>query len=90
MYYVYVLLSAKDGDLYKGYTRDLAGRFEQHQKGAVPSTRDRRPLELVYYEACISQTDALKREKYFKTYRGHMFLKGRLKSYFTGLHHKDL
>ena len=30
----------------------------------MESTRDRRPLKLIYYEACLSQDDATKREKY--------------------------
>jgi putative endonuclease len=34
-YYVYVLLSEKDGKYYVGYTKDLNVRFEQHQKGQV-------------------------------------------------------
>ncbi len=42
------------------------------------------PLTLIYYEACISQEDATKRERYFKTYHGRMFWKRRLKSYLTG------
>jgi len=41
-------------------------------------------VSLIYYEACLRQTDATNREKYFKTYYGRMFLKGRLKSYLTG------
>ena len=69
---------------YVGYTKDLKLRFDKHTKGFVESTMDRRPLKLVYYEACLSQADALKREKYFKTYHGKMFLKRRLKSYLTG------
>lgn len=85
MFYTYVLLSKKDNELYYGYTYDLTRRFEQHTKGEVESTRYRRPLKLVYYEACCTKTDALKRERYFKTYKGRMFLKNRLKSYFTGL-----
>lgn len=84
-YYTYVLYSEKDGLNYAGYTHDLNLRFEQHCKGQVASTKYRRPLHLIYYEACLSKTDALKREKYFKTYYGKMFLKNRLKSYFTGL-----
>ena len=84
MYYSYVLQSEKDGKLYCGYTQDLARRFEQHQRGEVPSTRERRPLKLIYYEACSRQEDALQREQYFKTYRGKQFLAKRLKSYFTG------
>ena len=84
MQYVYVLYSARDGNLYTGYTKDLKQRFEQHQKGLVASTKDRRPMELIYYEACLDQDDATRREKYFKTHYGKMFLRKRLKSYFTG------
>jgi putative endonuclease len=84
MYYTYVLESEKDGKFYTGYTKDLKQRFEEHQKGGVDSTRERRPLKLVYYESCLHRDDATKREKYFKTYHGKMFLKKRLKSYLTG------
>ena len=83
-YYTYVLKSLKDGKNYTGYTKDLNLRFEQHQKGKVTSTKYRRPLMLIYYEACLNKEDALHREKYFKTYYGKMYLKNRLKSYFTG------
>ena len=84
MYYVYVLHSQKDGKLYTGYTQDLELRFEQHEKGKVESTKKRRPFKLIYYEASLIQEDALKGEKYLKTHYGKMFLKKRLKSYFTG------
>ncbi len=84
MYYTYVLQSEKDAQFYVGFTKDLKLRFEKHSKGQVESTRDRRPLNLIYYEACLSQDDATKREKYLKTYHGRMFLKNRLKSYLTG------
>ncbi|MFQ5964136.1 MAG: GIY-YIG nuclease family protein [Candidatus Scalinduaceae bacterium] len=84
MYYTYVLKSHKDGKMYTGSTKDLKLRFEQHEKGLVKSTKHRRPLELIYYEACLSEEDALHREKYLKTHYGKMFLKNRLKSYFTG------
>jgi len=84
MYYTYVLQSKKDMDFYVGYTQDLKQRFEQHKNGVVDSTKDRRPLELIYYEACLDKHDATKREKYLKTYHGRMFIKKRLKSYLTG------
>lgn len=84
MFYTYVLLSKKDGKHYTGYTKDLKLRFEQHQNGKVESTKNRRPFILIYYEACLNQQDALKREKYLKTHYGKMFLGNRLKSYFTG------
>jgi putative endonuclease len=50
----------------------------------VESTNSRRPLVLIYYEACLNQKDATHREKYLKTYLGKMFLRNRLKSYLTG------
>jgi putative endonuclease len=74
----------KDNDFYVGFTRDLKLRFDQHNKGYVDSTRARNPLKLIYYEACLDENDAIRREKYLKTYYGKMFLRRRLKSYLTG------
>lgn len=84
VYYTYVLQSMKDMGFYTGSTADLKLRLEQHNRGLVESTKDRRPFELIYYEACLDQSDAIKREKYLKTYHGKMFLNRRLKSYLTG------
>ena len=84
MYYTYVLQSEKDGKFYVGFSKNLKQRFEQHNKGYVESTKDRRPFTLIYYEACVDSMDATNREKYFKTYHGKMFLRRRLKSYLTG------
>ncbi|MDO8592303.1 MAG: GIY-YIG nuclease family protein [bacterium] len=83
-YYVYTLKSKKDKKNYVGYTENLKLRFERHNKGLVESTKNRRPFAIIYYEACLSRTDATRREKYLKTYHGKMFLKKRLKSYLTG------
>ncbi|MDD5738310.1 MAG: GIY-YIG nuclease family protein [Candidatus Pacebacteria bacterium] len=83
-FYIYVLLSEKDKKLYIGYTENLKLRFEEHQKGRVSSTKNRRPFQLIYSEACLDRKDAMHREKYLKTSYGNRFLKSRLKSYFTG------
>ena len=83
-YYVYVLQSEIDGKFYTGFTKNIELRFEQHQKGLVTSTKNRRPLQLIYFEACLNQDDATHREKYLKTHYGKMFIKKRLKSYLTG------
>jgi len=84
MFYTYVLQSEKDDGFYVGFTKNLRLRFEKHCKGQVESTKDRRPLKMIYYEGCLSQDDAIKREKYLKTYHGKMFIRKRLKSYLTG------
>ncbi len=78
MFYTYVLKSVEDNKLYIGFTIDLRKRISEHTNGKVFATRDRRPLKLVYYEACSSKEKAVKREKYFKTGFGRRFLKDRL------------
>jgi putative endonuclease len=83
-YYVYILFSLKDKKFYAGYTENLKLRFKEHQQGKVESTKNRRPLQLIYFEGCLNKKDAMHREKYLKTYLGKMFLKNRLKSYLTG------
>ena len=80
-YYVYVLISEKDGMFYTGYTSDLNKRFEHHNKGKVSSTVNRRPLKLIYWEGCLNQQDATRREKYLKSGNGKLYLKNRLKTY---------
>lgn len=66
MYYFYVLQSLKDRDLYWGYTSDLRSRLKQHQAGDTKSTRHRRPLRLIYYEAYLAKADAQNRERQIK------------------------
>ena len=80
-YYVYVLKSKKDDKNYIGYTTDLKKRVSDHNKGLNTSTKPRRPLVLIYYEACLSQDDAERRERYLKTTGGRRYVAKRLKTY---------
>lgn len=84
MIYVYVLHSETDGLLYTGCTRDLRQRVMLHNQGKVTSTAGRTPLRLVYYEACTSEGDAFRRERYLKTTYGKRYIKTRCRGYFTG------
>jgi len=77
-FYTYVLRSTIDGNLYIGFSNDLKSRIKDHNDGLVKSTLPRKPLELVYYEACLSKEKAIKREKYFKTGFGRRYLKTRI------------
>ena len=81
MYYVYILRSNVDNNLYSGYTDNLRRRFDDHNKGKVESTKYRKPFNLIYYEAFLHQQDATAREKYFKTQWGRNYLKKVLKNY---------
>jgi len=84
MYYIYVLISEKDGEFYTGYTNNLQKRLAEHQSGEVLSTKSRLPVKLIYYEACLNQQDATHREKYLKTAWGKKFISNRLREYLTG------
>ncbi|MBN2588453.1 MAG: GIY-YIG nuclease family protein [Sedimentisphaerales bacterium] len=77
-YFTYVLLSEIDGKYYIGWTDNLKKRLIAHNSGQVLSTRNRRPLKLVYYEACLSKKKAIMREKQLKTGFGRKYIKGRV------------
>ncbi len=83
-FYTYVLKSKKDHKLYVGYTRNLLKRLDEHNKGKVESTKNRLPIELIYWEGCLNQQDATGREKYLKTAWGKRYIKNRIKNYLTG------
>ena len=85
MYYVYVLLSERDGKFYTGSTGNLKERLEEHKRGYARSTKNRRPFKLIYYEACLNEEDAMQREKYLKSGMGKKYLKNRLKHYLSDL-----
>ncbi|MBI3987838.1 MAG: GIY-YIG nuclease family protein [Lentisphaerae bacterium] len=75
--YTYVLLCG-DGEWYIGSTPDMRRRMREHEAGQVSATSTRRPLKLVYYEACRSLGAAREREKQLKTGYGRGYLNKRL------------
>jgi putative endonuclease len=78
-FYTYVLRSKKDGKLYIGWSNDLKARIKEHMRGQVDSTQYRLPIELIYFEACLSKQLAILREKQLKSGFGRAYLKRRLK-----------
>ncbi len=85
MFYNYILQSKKNKGLYVGYTVDLRKRLKEHNQGLNKATKPYRPWELIYYEACLNENDARRRENYLKTSQGQRLLKRRLKDYFYKL-----
>lgn len=62
VWFLYIL-KCSDGSLYTGIAKDIERRFKMHMAGkASRYTRTRRPLEILYREACGSRTQALVRE----------------------------
>lgn len=61
------LLRCGDQTLYCGVAKDVDARLAQHREGkGARYTKGRGPLEVVYREACESQSDALRREIHIK------------------------
>ncbi len=79
MHYTYIIRSQKDHKLYIGHTDNLKRRVTEHNAGLEQSTKNRRPFELIFYEAFKNQYDAIRRERYFKTDKGKSSLKQMLR-----------
>ena len=75
MFYTYILKSNKDQKYYYGHSADLGLRLQEHNKGKVKATKNRRPLILHYFESFSSRSEAVKRELFFKSIPGYLFLK---------------
>ena len=86
MFFVYLLQSEIDNKLYIGLTEDIAARIAAHNSGKVPSTKHRKPMRLIYYEAYVDKRDAEGREKYLKSGSGHKFINRQLRHYLSSMH----
>jgi len=78
MFYTYVLRSLKDKHLYIGYTTDVQKRLSEHNSGLTKSTKSRLPFELLYFEEFESRSEAMLREKFFKTGKGKEYIDSKL------------
>ncbi|MDD4902759.1 MAG: GIY-YIG nuclease family protein [Patescibacteria group bacterium] len=70
MYKIYILQSSKTKRYYIGQTENLTERILRHNSGVVRSTKNGLPWDIIYTEDHKSRTDALKREKEIKSYKG--------------------
>lgn len=66
MNYTYILRCA-DGTLYTGWTNDLDARLKAHNSGkGAKYTKNRLPVELVYFEKFSTKEEAMSREWHIK------------------------
>jgi putative endonuclease len=77
MFYVYIL-QLSDKTHYIGYSSDLKQRIKEHECGSVESTKNLRPIKLIYYSSFNSQNKATSFEKYLKSSSGFAFRNKRL------------
>jgi len=52
----------------------LQERYKEHEAGKVQSTKYKRPVQLIGYEAYLLKSDAMRREKFLKTSEGRKLL----------------
>jgi putative endonuclease len=67
MWFVYVLRSLKDNELYIGSTNDVRRRLGEHNSARVDSTKGRIPFRLKAYIAVKDKARAIELEQYLKT-----------------------
>ncbi|WP_421871947.1 GIY-YIG nuclease family protein [Marinoscillum sp.] len=75
MYYAYILKSTTYGTHYYGSSKDVQERLNQYNSGKVRYTNGRRPWTLIYSEVFDTRSEAVQRERFFKSSDGHNWLK---------------
>lgn len=73
MYYVYILISIKNDQVYTGYTTDLQKRIKEHNSGKSVHTNKFRPWKVQTYIAFENKEQASNFERYLKTGSGIAF-----------------
>ena len=73
-YYTYVLENPAS-KRYVGQTNNLEERLEMHNSGRSPYTRNKGPWRLVHHERFNTRSEAMKRERFFKSGPGRNWLK---------------
>jgi putative endonuclease len=77
LYYAYIL-KLINNSYYHGSSSDIQQRLQDHERGIVKSTKDLRPVKLVFYAAFATKIKAVAFEKYLKSSSGHAFRNKRL------------
>lgn len=67
---VYILKSDKDNRHYVGVTTNVVDRIKRHNEGRNLSTKPNRPWRIVYTEEFEYISEALKRGRQIKSYKG--------------------
>lgn len=77
-YIVYIFISRKDSKLYVGCTSSLWKRLQRHLDGEVPVTKEKRPLDFLYYKVAEGKAEAFQKERNYKSVWTAHFKKIRL------------
>ena len=67
MYYIYIIKSLSSERYYIGQTNNLEIRLKRHNDNNVTATKNRGPWEIVHFEEYQTRSEAMQRERYFKS-----------------------
>jgi len=89
MFCVYVLYCVDRKNnrkrFYVGFSEDISERIVAHHSKSTSTTKSFDTIQLVYYEACLNKTDAIKRERQLKTGFGRGYIGRRIKNHMNTL-----
>lgn len=79
-FFVYIIRSRKNNDIYIGSTENLENRLRLHNAGKVKSTKSYKPWELLEYREFDSRNKAVEQERFLKTGQQKEILKNKYKN----------
>ncbi len=74
MFVTYILYSRSKDRYYIGHSEDLSSRLIRHNEGRVPSTKNYRPWECLYFEEFKTKIEANRRELEIKRKKSRKYL----------------
>ncbi|HAO81236.1 MAG TPA: endonuclease [Candidatus Veblenbacteria bacterium] len=77
MFYVYIMFSEVNGDIYIGSTANVEARLARHNSGKVRSTKGNRPWRLLEIHEYDTRVGAMRMERYFKTHQQRELIRKR-------------
>ena len=77
MFYIYAIYNHEANKFYIGQTENLPKRLDEHNQHTFKGYTARFPGEwkFIYQESASTRSEALKREKQLKSFRGREFVK---------------
>ncbi len=75
MYYVYILLNETRTKTCTGVADDVNKRLKEHNKGKVKSSRPYRPYKIAHIESFETLSEAMEKEKFYKSTTGRRRLR---------------
>ncbi len=78
MFYIYVLRSVNFKKSYVGHTDNIERRLKEHNSGKNIFTNKYKPWNIIHKEEFIGLSQAIMREKFFKSKSGRKYLKTKI------------